>query len=360
MKKVFTFVSLLVAAILLLTSCAPAATPTEVAVVTEVPVVATEPPVVVGTEENPITMLFVPSVDAETINTGADLIVAYMEETTGLKFEASVPTSYAATIEEMCASPANTMGFIPGLGYVLANELCGVEVSAKAIRYGLDWYAGMIYVQRDSPIQTLADLNGMKWALGDLASTSAYLYPLLMLNEAGAQAGEIINAGSHDAAILAVYNGEADFGTMFYSPPLVDGATLGLASLDSPDVPEELVASCANTAEDKDIACGNWIVKDGRRNLRKTVTDAVQKLRILAVTVPFPNDTLSYGPDFPADVKEQLNQALYDWAANDPEGFAEAFSFYSWTGVNPATDAEYDPIRSAVQNAGFKLESLGE
>jgi ABC-type phosphate/phosphonate transport system substrate-binding protein len=78
------------------------------------------------------------------------------------------------------------------------------------------------------------------------------------------------------------------------------------------------------------------------------------------VTVPFLNDTLSYGPDFPVVVKDQVNQALIDWVANDPDSFAEAFSFYSWTGVVPAQDSEYDPIRSAVANAGFELENLGE
>ena len=45
-----------------------------------------------------------------------------LNEATGLTFEVSVPTSYAATIEEMCASPTDTMAFIPAFGYVLAND----------------------------------------------------------------------------------------------------------------------------------------------------------------------------------------------------------------------------------------------
>jgi len=48
-----------------------------------------------------------------------------LNEATGLTFEVSVPTSYAATIEEMCASPTDTMAFIPGLGYAIASQLCG-------------------------------------------------------------------------------------------------------------------------------------------------------------------------------------------------------------------------------------------
>jgi ABC-type phosphate/phosphonate transport system substrate-binding protein len=94
----------------------------------------------VGSEENPIKVLFVPSVDAQVIVSGGELMAEALNEATGLNFEVSVPTSYAATIEEMCASPENSMGFIPGLGYVLANQLCGVDVAFKAVRFGNDAY----------------------------------------------------------------------------------------------------------------------------------------------------------------------------------------------------------------------------
>jgi polar amino acid transport system substrate-binding protein len=89
-----------------------------------------------GTEGNPIKVLFVPSVDAQVIVSGGEIMADALHEATGYYFEVSVPTSYAATIEEMCAAPDSTMGFIPGLGYVLANQLCGVDVAFKAVRFG--------------------------------------------------------------------------------------------------------------------------------------------------------------------------------------------------------------------------------
>ena len=58
---------------------------------------------------------------------GGELIEQALLDATGLYVEVSVPTSYAATIEEMCASPDDTIGFIPAMGYALANQLCGVE-----------------------------------------------------------------------------------------------------------------------------------------------------------------------------------------------------------------------------------------
>ena len=174
----------------------------------------------VGSEENPIKVLFVPSVDAQVIVSGGELMAEALNEATGLNFEVSVPTSYAATIEEMCASPENSMGFIPGLGYVLANQLCGVDVAFKAVRFGNDAYWAQLLVPRDSDVESLADLAGKTWAYPDAGSTSGYLAILPMIADAGIEVGETLEAGGHTGAVRAVYNGEADFATTFFSPPL--------------------------------------------------------------------------------------------------------------------------------------------
>lgn len=369
MKKLSLLVSLFVAVVMLLAACTPA--PTATPVMTEPP--ATEPPATevplppLGSMERPVKILFVPSVDNAAIVTGGELLHQALFDATGYYFTVSVPTSYAATVAELCASPDDTMAFIPGLGYALANQLCGVTVGAKAVRFGLDWYAAQVIVKRDSPYQTLADLNGLTWATPDLASTSGYLYPQYMYQEAGITIGETVEAGSHDAVVRAVYNGEVDFGTTFWSPmneKLEDdsivslGVTLGADSLLQPDVPEDLVAECAVSEDGKGIWCGQYEVRDARRNIRAEAPDVVQQVRILAVTPAIPNDTLSFGPGFPADVKDAILTALFDFATNDPDGFKAAFLSYSWTSVIPATDAEYDPIRFAIQASGFSLENL--
>ena len=142
-RLVFTLLALIVAVSMMLSACGPAAT--EAPVVTEAPATeaptevptATEPPApAIGSPEHPIKVLFVPSVDANIIVTGGEVMATALAEATGLTFEVVVPTSYAATIEEMCASPSDTMAFIPGLGYALASQLCGVDVAFKAIRFG--------------------------------------------------------------------------------------------------------------------------------------------------------------------------------------------------------------------------------
>ena len=144
----------------------------------------TEAMVEIGTADNPIQVLFVPSVSTQTITSGGEIMADALKAATGLEYEVVVPTSYAATIESMCAAPDRSMGFIPGLGYVLANELCGVDVAFAAQRFGWDSYWAEILVPRDSDIQWVEDLDGLKWAYPDPGSTSGYL-AILPILEAG-------------------------------------------------------------------------------------------------------------------------------------------------------------------------------
>src|SRR5687768_4724307 len=131
----------------------------------------------VGTEENPIQVYFVPSVEAQTITTGGEIMAQALEEATGLQFEVFVPTSYAATVEAMCASPDNSMGFIPAAGYVIASNRCGVQVEAAAVRRGWAFYWAAYIVRRDSDIFTFGDLAGRSWAYPDSGSTSGFVVP---------------------------------------------------------------------------------------------------------------------------------------------------------------------------------------
>jgi phosphonate transport system substrate-binding protein len=288
-------------------------------------------------------------------------MAAALKEATGLEFEVSVPTSYAATIEEMCASPTDTIGFIPGLGYVLANQLCGVDVSHKAVRFGWDVYWAMIIVPRDSEIQSLADLNGKKWAYPDAGSTSGYLAILPLLQEAGVTAGETLEAGGHTGVIRAIYNGEADFGSAFFSPPLKPEGEPAWAIGDDPEVPADLIPECAPNDDGSRLFCGGWRVLDARAGLREEAPDVVQSVRILAISPEIPNDTLSFGPEFPADLRAQIEEALVAFAQTEAWNTSiGSQDFYGWTGINPATDEEYDVVRQMIELAGLTLEDLGQ
>lgn len=304
-----------------------------------------------GSEGNPIQVYFVPSVEAQTITTGGEVMAAALKEATGLNFEVFVPTSYAATVEAMCAAPGSSMGFIPAAGYVIANERCGVEVSAAAVRYGWSAYWAAYIVRRDSPIYTFGDLAGKTWAYPDVGSTSGYIVPSVELQAAGIEPGEKVEAGGHNQVVQAVYSGEADFGTTFFSPALVPGAPWRVGDLAEP---YDLTVDESRIGEDGNLYVGDVRVMDARANIRETAPDVVDQVRILRLSSPIPNDTLSFGPEFPAETKQQIMDALYAFAQTD--GWAQSIGspdFYSWSGLAPITDADYDPVRLQFQILGL-------
>ncbi|HEX2155329.1 MAG TPA: phosphate/phosphite/phosphonate ABC transporter substrate-binding protein [Acidimicrobiia bacterium] len=310
----------------------------------------------VGTADDPIQVLFVPSVSADEIVAGGELLSDALGAATGLEFEVQVPASYAATVEEICANPGASIGFIPAQAYILGNELCGMEAALKAERFGYTEYWAQYLVARDSDFQTLEDLNGASWAYPDPGSTSGFLFPSGELQALGVEWGEELEAGSHDGAVRAVYNGETDFGTSFYSPYTdLEGNGAWDGDPANADVPDP--DSCAINA-DGEIQCGEFIVQDARRNLREELPDVVQQVRILTVSDPIPNDGVVFGPDFPDEVQEQIVTALTEFAANDPEGFATAFEAYSWDNLAGTSDADYDSVREIVQTLGITIDDL--
>jgi len=377
-KSLNLLLAVMTVLMLVVSACAPATVaPTEPPAPTEAPAteeptaMATEAPATespatepattdIGSPEHPIKVLFVPSVEAQQIVSGGQIMADALNEATGLNFEVVVPTSYAATIEEVCASPSDTMAFIPGLGYALASQLCGVDVAFKAVRFGYDVYWAEILVPRDSDIDSLDDLNGLKWGYGDPGSTSGYMVPLVMFTGAGVTPGEQVQTGGHNQSVQALYNGEVDFATTFYSPPTDVDTGEPVFSEDAPDIPEDLIDSCGLNA-DGDLVCGNLEVRDARANIREEAPDVIQKLRILTISPPIPNDMLAFGPDFPPDLRAQIEEALVAFA--ETEAWSESIGsqhFYNWTGIAPATDAEFDVIRQMVEETGLTLEGLGQ
>lgn len=318
-----------------------------------------------GSAERPIKVLFVPSVEVDQIISGGEVLANALTEATGLTFEVSVPTSYAATIEEICASPDDTIGFIPAQGYVLANNRCGVTVGAAAVRFGLSWYAAQFVVPMDSPAESLADLEGATWCIPDFGSTSGYLYPSAQFAELGITPGEIVETGSHNNSMLGVYNGECEFATAFFSPPLLPNyARAWTYGVDDPEIWREAGVSpvrndAGRTFVNGDPADGGYRVLDARSSVSDTAPDIFDNTRILAITAQIPNDTVSFGPEFPLNTANNIVDALIDFTAS--EACAQSIcseEFYNWTGLEAVTDGFYDPVRSAMDFLGITEEDI--
>ena len=119
-----------------------------------------------GTKNNPVKLYFTPSVDADTIASNSDDFIKFLEKETGLFFKTGIPTSYIAVVEAFGSQRAD-IGVMNSFGYLMANEKYGAEAKLRVIRYGHDYYQGMIVANADSGINTVADLKDKRFAFVD-------------------------------------------------------------------------------------------------------------------------------------------------------------------------------------------------
>ena len=97
------------------------------------------------------------------------------------------------------------------------NQL-GIEPIARPINLdGTSTYRGYLFVRRDSRILTASDMRGKRFAFVERSTSAGYLFPLAYfkahhVEDVHAYLGETFFSGSHDAAILAVLNRDADVG----------------------------------------------------------------------------------------------------------------------------------------------------
>jgi phosphonate transport system substrate-binding protein len=135
----------------------------------------------------------------------------------GLPIRVTVASDYAAVIEALRNRSAD-LAFVHPVGYVLANREAKARIIAKDRWHGNTSYTSRIYVRRDSGIKTLEELKGKTIAFVDPASSSGYVYPMLMLIQKGLVQNrdpktffrDVVFSGSHDAGLLALLNGHVD------------------------------------------------------------------------------------------------------------------------------------------------------
>jgi phosphonate transport system substrate-binding protein len=270
-----------------------------------------------GTEENPIVWAFVPSGETERVSAGADAVAALLNQETGLYFDTFVATEYAGVIEAMCSDPVKAnMGSLATFAYILAHERGCADAELVSVRFGSAVYNGQVIVRADSGIETLADLAGKTFCRPDALSTSGWIIPSIELKAAGVNPdtdlAQVVDAGSHDAVVAAVYNGECDAGSTYV---------------------------------------------DARTTIEDDHPDVMDVIKVISVSVDIPNDGVQYVPSMSRELRDQINTALLA-IADTEEGQAALDEAYSWAGLQKVDDSFYDPFRQILDAAGVSIESL--
>lgn len=374
MKKVLVFVSLIVAAVMLLTACGPAATtvpptsvppttvpptalpptavpPTEVpptpttvptAVPTPIPPICTklsDAPAApaagqLGAADKPITMAFVPSGESGVIATASTAIADCLNQMTGLTYMVQTGTSYAAAIEALGAGKAQ-IGFLNTFSILIAQAKYQIIPALinlrnyqtndldpdKALGGKLEpFYKAQFITTATSDIKTFADLKGKTFCFVDPLSTSGYIVPRIILLAKGINPdtdfAATVNAGSHQNVAAAVYKGDCDAGVTYI-----------------------------NVMTDK--------------TLNATYPDIQTKLVVFADSDRIPNDGVQYIKTLDPKLQAITTEALLAMAA-DPGGKAVLAKLYTINAFQKidATFTMYSDFNKVLVAAGVDPASL--
>lgn len=154
-----------------------------------------------------------PYEDPAKLKPAYEVLAKALEEKLDCPVELLVVEDYAAEVLAMEKGKLEIAQFGP-VGYVFANTRAKAEaVASFADAAGkLTTYTAGIWVRKDSPIQTIEDLEGKELALGSNGSTSGDVLPRYALRTAGIKEADvkITYAGGHPEAMLALTKGKID------------------------------------------------------------------------------------------------------------------------------------------------------
>ena len=300
--------------------------------------------------DEPIYMLLVPSTEGATVEETGQAIAEAIYDITGLYIVSNLQADYTAMIEAFAASEGDTFGMPTTDQYIRIYDRTGGNVSPRlgSVRYGYPWYYASVYANRDSGIKTLEDLDGKIWIYNDTGSTSGYVFPNMVFNDAGLEFSNIVTTGGHSNSMVALIEGQGDFCTGYGSAPGAPASWTG-RNWDFGDDPEMWLWDRWNEQLFEGDFFGTCY--DLRRAVKSTYdfNTVVADISVVLNIGPIPNDCLAFGPDFPVDVADQIVAAIKTHIAT-PEGAAlwGDENFYEWTAVADITDAFYDGYREIL------------
>ncbi len=168
-----------------------------------------------GSKAHPLRVMLVPADGGTEDGTKADFTPIFnaVSRTTGLKFDIKVGQSYGAVMEAICAKQTEIAFFGPA-SYIPVRDKGCAKLLAVAVHKGETVYYSGLFARVDAPYQSLKDVKGARLALGDVNSTSSFLYPVAMLMDAGVHPArdmkQVVITGSHANSLKAVAEGKAD------------------------------------------------------------------------------------------------------------------------------------------------------
>ncbi len=166
---------------------------------------------------DPLMFCVHPYLPASEIEKRFGPLVDYLGRELRVPVHLHIPKDYRQHIELIGKSRMD-ISFMGPASYVRLVEVYGGQhLLGRLETNGKPLFAGVIFVPLASPVKTLADLRGKRFAFGQPESTLSYLVPRYMLWKSGITI-EMLSRYSflsnHDNVVLGVLMGDFDAGTV--------------------------------------------------------------------------------------------------------------------------------------------------
>jgi len=281
---------------------------------------------------------FVPSREADALVDTIQPVADALSEALGIPVMGIVSTDYTALVTAMETGQAQIGAFGP-FSLLQARDRAGAEIILQSERFGSATYHTQFMTNNpdtyceDEPVEiedgwlncngtadadtgpvgleALANLEeGTTFSFVEQASASGYIFPATILKAQGIdyQTGiEPIFAGGHDTSVVAVCEGDAEVGVAF----------------------------------------------DDARGAAETDCDVASNVVVFAYGPEIPNDGWAVAGDLPAEMKEQIKQALLDYAGTE-DGQATLEAIYEITGLVEADQEAFTIVEDAAAELGVE------
>jgi phosphonate transport system substrate-binding protein len=266
----------------------------------------------VPAQDRPLVMALTPSRDPTALQEAGDAFARTLTRLSGVPIRAQVASDYAGVVEALRSRRVD-LAFVHPVGYVLANREAGCMILVRDIWQGKTAYTARFWVRKDGGLRRLEDLRGKTIAFVDPASSSGYIYPMVLLIKRGLVRDrdprtffkDALFSGTHEAALQSVLRGRVDAAASFDLAPQIH-------------------------LKDKAL---------------------IDQLAFVAETPPIPEAGICARSGLPADALGRLKRALL--SIKKPEHEALLKQVYDIDGFVEASDADYQPVRDAIELMGL-------
>ena len=272
-----------------------------------------------GSKDRPIKIALVPGQDVKTLMLNGRVLEEHLQKELNLVFQVVVPQNFIAVVESMGTERVD-MAIMNSFGYILASQKYKARARMMGMFKGRPEYWGQIIAKVDGP-KSMEDLNGKTFAFVDPASTSGYLLAQKALLDHKIKLKEHVFAGKHDSVVNMVYQGRVDAGATYHTLP------------------------------------DNGKPQDARKLVATQYPDVWEKVKILKVTGPIPNDPIVFRAKFPTELENNIIKSMKVFIKT-PKGHETMMNLYHMDDFKDANDKDWDPLRKILRDIDKSAEDF--